>query len=296
MLRTGITVVITMALTSLGTFAAVDYMRGRVVPSPYLVPHDVQSGVLGERRELLVRLPETYHRAPDRRYPVAFVLDGSALDIPTADSAALMARLALTPELIVVGIPNVSAEGRQRDYTPPYMRQDVDRADSAFGGGDRFLDFLEREVVPLVERVYRSDGRCVLIGHSRGGLLVTYALIARPTMFHAFLAHSPALWRDDFAAVASLAEWLPRQSGLSGFYYLSVGGDEVPQMKEGYARARAILQQHAGAAGLRWRGDIVEGADHQSNRERAAPLGLRAAFDAPSGETPRGGGTAVERE
>ncbi|MEZ5289834.1 MAG: alpha/beta hydrolase-fold protein [Vicinamibacterales bacterium] len=296
MLRAGMTVVITMTLTSFGTFAAVDYMRGRAVPSPYLVPHDVRSDVLGERRQLLVRLPETYHRALDRRYPVAFVLDGSALDIPTADSAALMARLALTPELIVVGIPNVSAEGRQRDYTPPFMRQDIDRADSAFGAGDRFLDFLEREVVPLVERVYRSDGHRVLIGHSRGGLLVTYALIARPTMFDAFLAHSPALWRDDFAAVASLAEWLPRQSRLSKFYYMSVGGDEVPQMKDGYARARAVLEQHAEAAGLRWHADVVEGADHQSNRERAAPLGLRAAFHAPLGNTPRDGSAAVARE
>src|SRR5688572_18570521 len=62
----------------------------------------IDSAALGERRSYLVRLPESYERDPQRRYPVVYVLDGSSQDLHTAASAALMARIAVVPEVIVV--------------------------------------------------------------------------------------------------------------------------------------------------------------------------------------------------
>lgn len=66
------------------------------------------SSVLGDTRELIVHLPERYDEEPTRRYPVIYVLNGSSQDVHTASTAALMARLGLMPELIVVGVPNIS--------------------------------------------------------------------------------------------------------------------------------------------------------------------------------------------
>lgn len=272
--------VVTLVASAAATVAAVDYLRGRDVATDRFTPRTFESTVLDERRELLVHLPESYHRAPDRRFDVVYVLDGSSLDGPTAEGAAMMARLALTPEVIVVGLPNVSGAGRQRDYTPPFMRQDLDTADSAPGRGDRFLDFLERELVPLVERDYRTTGRRILSGHSRGGLLVVYALMARPALFDGYLAHSPALWRDDEVLVTSMAPWLAARASLDRFLYLSIGSEEVPRMMAGFDHLRDVLAQRAAAAGLRWHADVVAGADHQANGTWASPLGLRAYFDA----------------
>ena len=270
---------VTLVASAAGTVAAVDYMRGRVVETAFFVPREVRSAVLGESRELLVHLPESYHREPTRRYGVAYVLDGSSLDVPTADSAALMARLGLTPELIVVGLPNVSGRGRQRDYTPPFMRRDLDVAVGSMGEADHFLDFLEQEVLPLVERDYRTTDTRLLSGHSRGGLLVSYAAMARTTTFDAFLAHSPALWRDDEVLVSRFEGWLATQSSLEMFFYVSMGSEEVPQMTKAFDRMREVLSRRATAAGLRWRADVVAGADHQLNGPRATPLGLRAFFN-----------------
>ncbi len=272
--------VITLVTSVAGTFAAVDYLRGRAVQTPHFIPRTMHSAVLGETRDFLVHLPESYHREPARSYGVVYVLDGSSQDGPTADGAALMARLGLTPELIVVGLPNVSGPGRQRDYTPPFMRQDLEAGDGLMGQADRFLDFLEREVMPTVARDYRTTNQRLLAGHSRGGLLVSYALMARPRLFDAFLAHSPALWRDDGVLVTRLAAWLGSQSSLETFLYLSIGSEEVPRMMEGFGGLRDALDRQAARAGLRWHADVVAGADHQSNGPRAAPLGLAAYFGA----------------
>jgi predicted alpha/beta superfamily hydrolase len=160
------------------------------------------------------------------------------------------------------------------------MRQDVDAAASARGAGDRFLDFLEHDIIPLVERDYRTTGRRLIAGHSRGGLLVVYALMARPALFAGFLAHSPALWREEGALVTAFESWLASRRGLGGFLYISVGSEEVPRMRAGFTRLTAVLARGAGDAGLRWASDVVPGANHQANGPWASPLGLAAYFGA----------------
>lgn len=236
----------------------------------------VRSRVLGEQRELIVHLPESYARDAQRRYPVLYVLDGSSQDVHTTRTARLMARIGVMPELIVVGIPNVSGPGRQRDYTPPFMAQDTEDARGK-GQADRFLAFIRTEAVPFVEATYRTTSPRLLAGHSRGGLFVVYSLIADPGLFDVRFAHSPALWRDDATLVTRLGEFLSTHQDLETSLYLSLGGDEVPKMVAAFEGARARLRDDAGAL-VRWKAEVVAGADHQRNGEMATPLGFRALY------------------
>ncbi|MEW6322556.1 MAG: alpha/beta hydrolase-fold protein [Acidobacteriota bacterium] len=270
----------TCAVSVAATALVADYRRGRLMPSEFVELPSLESALLGERRNLIVRLPDSYHREPARRYPVVYVLDGSSLDVPAAQSAAVMARIGVMPEVIVVGIPNVSGEGRQRDYTPPYMAQDAEVADSPRGAADRFLAFLEQELIPFVEGRYRTTGLRALAGHSRGGLFVCYSLIEKPHLFQARVAHSPALWRDGEAIVGRLASFLKQAPALDGVLYLSLGSEENAKMTAAFRSAEAVLRVHAEAAGLRWQADVVSGANHQTNATLAMPLGLEAAFAA----------------
>lgn len=241
---------------------------------PRVQQRTLSSAVLGETRAYLVHLPEGYADQPDQRYPVIYVLDGSSQDLHTAASAALMARIGVLPGMIVVGIPNVSGPGRQRDYTPPGMRQDLDEDDTRLGGGDRFLDFIETELVPAVEGEFRTNGRRELAGHSRGGLLVMHAFVSRPGQFAAFHAHSPALWRDDQAMVERLQAALAAGPGAPARLFLSLGEHENPRMAAAYEAAVAVLSDSA-PPGLRWRAYRTPGADHGNNGERATPVGLQ---------------------
>ncbi|MCI0330232.1 MAG: hypothetical protein L0196_04675 [candidate division Zixibacteria bacterium] len=269
--------ILTAAVSSFATFAVNDYLAHRPTFGENVEVKALFSDSLGEKREFLVHLPESYSREPARRYPVMYVLDGSSEDIHTAASAALMARIGVIPELLIVGIPNTSGEGRQRDYTPPGLRQDIDKSDSPEGKADRFLAFLKAELIPHVESTYRTAGPRMLAGNSRGGLLVVYSLIAEPTLFATRFAHSPALWRDEDALVVQLEKFLASRPGLDGFLYLSLGGEENEKMTKAFKRAISVLEAQAPPS-LKWHADFTPGANHGNNAELATPVGLKQFF------------------
>ena len=205
--------------------------------------------------------------------------DGSSDDIHTADSAGLMARIQVTPEVIVVGIPNISGKGRQRDYTPPGMRQDLDADDKSMGEADAFLGFLRDELIPEIDASYRTTDFRMLAGNSRGGLFVVYALTAEPQLFSAYIANSPALWRDEDEMIKRLGRSLASLPTLSGSLFLSLGTDENSKMRAAFTHAVAVLEDGA-PAGLRWQAYSTSGAGHRTNSKFATPVALRWIFDA----------------
>ena len=239
---------------------------------------NLTSAGLGEVRAYTVHLPDGYARDIQRRYPVVYVLDGPPLDDHTAQGARPLAAAGQAPGLIVVGIPNMQRSGRARDFLPPFLSF-ARRDGSPFtGGADRFLRFLRDELVPRIERDYRTTRPRLLVGHSLGAIFVSYSVGAAPAFFDARFAHSPAIWRDEDAIAADLARSLAAARGLGGFFYLSVGEKEGGGLGDGYAKLHTVLRTRAAAAGLRWRADVTPGAVHETNVARSTPSALRAYF------------------
>jgi hypothetical protein len=109
-------------------------------------------------------------------------LDGEA-NFPGATTIAnTLASLGHVPEAIVVAIPNVSSDPRERvhDMTPPGLSVS---GSSLNEGGDRFLDFIEKELLPAVNARFRGGKPQILVGHSSGGVIVTYAAATRTASF-----------------------------------------------------------------------------------------------------------------
>jgi predicted alpha/beta superfamily hydrolase len=113
--------------------------------------HVLRSRVMNENREILVTLPESYARTTIG-YPVLFVLDGSShiLDA-TATTRTLAAARNRAPELIVVAVPNTSGN-RSRDLTPG-------------AGAERFERFFGEELIPWVDKRYRTVPERIIMGH-----------------------------------------------------------------------------------------------------------------------------------
>jgi predicted alpha/beta superfamily hydrolase len=266
-----------MTATAIVTGVATRYVLERPAYGDRVAQGALASRALDEDREYLVYLPESYGDGADQRYPVLYALDGSSQAGHTARSAALMARLGLMPEVIVVGIPNVSRRGRARDYTPPEMRQDVDVPDSPPGQADRFLGFLRDELIPAIERDYRVAAPRMLAGNSRGGLFVVYSQIVAPDLFDARFAYSAPVWREEAQLVQRLEALLETGSPLRGDLFLSVGDRETDRMKAGFERAAAALEKRAPAT-LRWRAELTSRADHGDNAPLSTPVGLRHVF------------------
>ena len=167
-----------------------------------------ESRVLGETRTVDVALPAGYERS-SARYPVLVVLDGESLFGIAAAIADFYASATQLPPMIVVGVRNVA---RTRDMTPPAVEgfEPPDLGSDNPGGAPRFLSFLADELLPWIDREYRTVPMRSLVGHSASGLFVVYALAARPSLFTGHLFMDAALWwnneRELGLARAALAQ------------------------------------------------------------------------------------------
>ncbi len=155
-----------------------------------------ESLVVGRRYHIFVRLPEGYTDAPERTYPIVYLLDGDSTFPMLAPQHLFLHYDEKLPEAIVVGVAygglDPSINKRHIDFRPTLV-------DGSERGARAFLTMLEEELLPRVERRFRADGtQRVLVRQSRGGSFVHYAAHHRPELFHGFIASNPGReWGDE---------------------------------------------------------------------------------------------------
>jgi predicted alpha/beta superfamily hydrolase len=247
-------------------------------PPVYEAPARVtlKSAVLGEERVVLVRTPPGYER-DGQRYPVLYVTDGDAHLLHTSGTVSFLARNNRMPEMIVVGIPNTD---RNRDLSPTRVERLPGNPNAGFptsGGGDKFLKFIETELIPHVEKQYRTQPFRVLAGHSLGGLFAVHAMLSRPELFNAYIAVSPALQWDNFVLIDRAKEFFRNRKDYNRTLFLSLG-NEVGDIGDGFKLLRDVLQKQQ-AGGFVWEAVEMTDEDHGSVVLRSHYAGLRKAFD-----------------
>ena len=180
--------------------------------------HHIHSSQLNEDREYKVYLPDSYKWAQDKRYPVLYVLDGDSHFFHTAASVDFLSTQGEIPEMIVVAIASTV---RVRDFT----QTDWSSHWVGGGGADKFRAFLSKELIPEIDRTYRTQDFRVLSGHSAGGQFVLYCLTSDPTLFQAYIALSPSLDWDDKLPLRSLESYFSSIQTLKTFVYVGRGDD-----------------------------------------------------------------------
>ena len=182
--------------------------------------HSLRSDILNEDREYWISLPDSYNvqESSHKSYPLLIVLDGNvhfkALSGMVNYMSSDLYRNWKIPEMIVVGIQNVD---RRRDYTPDKV---VTVRENNSGGGERFLSFLEDELIPELDQKYRTEQYRILFGHSLGGLLATHAYMKEKTLFNSFIAVDPSFGTWDSEAMDKKLDSLTQQS-FERFIYIA---------------------------------------------------------------------------
>ena len=301
--------ILLVALTAIASIAATAVALRLVQDEPDVVgptSGEMQSTILGERREYFVHLPEGYATNNNARYPVLYVLDGTAQSNHSADSAALLARVGIVPPMIVVGVPNINRGTRERDFAIPDQWIGSASAGSESGAA-RFLSFLEKELIPKIEADFRTARPRMLAGWSAGGLFVLYSQIASPALFDGRFAHSAHIWGNDDPTVTRIEEGLKATAPTSGFLHITLGSEEANEMKDPFKRVVQMLETNFpikpeskaspapesntssptksnSSPGFRWRTDISVGGGHNSNPVLSTPVGLCEMFSPSTGQ------------
>jgi len=143
-----------------------------------------------------VRLPKHYE-ASNKRYPVLYLLDG---DISFDMATSVVRYLQIgddVPDLIIVApgygtlLSDNETNFRERDYT---ITKNEKFKDS--GGSAEYLNFLQKELIPLIDSNYRTNEKRILNGYSLSGLFTINTLISSPETFDHYIAGSPYLAGD----------------------------------------------------------------------------------------------------
>ncbi len=238
----------------------------------------LHSEILDETRNIWVSVPDEASGAiyGQANYPVLYLLDGPGHFQAVTGMLKNLGDNGIVPRMVVVGIPNTD---RTRDLTPTHV--DVMFGDSSFvvtsGGGEKFMDFMEKELIPYVENNYPVTSYRTFVGHSFGGLAAVYSLLSRPQIFSNYVAIDPSLWWDDWIMV-NWADSLFTDQNLKGKnLYIGVAntmeeGMDINRVKGDTARSsnhiRSILtfisQTESGDGGLNFGWEYYPDDDHGS--------------------------------
>jgi len=233
----------------------------------------VRSREAGHDYHIYVRLPQGYAKEPQRRYPIVYLLDGDSLFPIIAANHIFLTIDDEMPEAIVVGIAYGSFEKpinrRHIDFMPP--GPNANPAEARVGDFHRFL---ERELIPAVERRYRADAsKRILFGQSRGGALVLYSAFRRPDLFWARIASNPS-WvpgEDIFYGAASPA------SRKDLRLIIATGTREYPDRQVAASR----WFEFWGKRKAPWKIEqlAIEGGTHSADSANAYRAALRRLFE-----------------
>jgi len=166
------------------------------------------SGTLKENRKIWIYNPDltaTSHIS-DKHYPIVYVLDGDAHFLSTVGIIQQLSQAngnTILPEMIVVGIENTD---RLRDLTPSLTASDSkDKVNP-------FVNFLESELMPYVDKNYNTAPYRILVGHSLGGLTVIDILTNSPKLFNAYIAIDPSMWYDNEKFLNNTISQIPSEN------------------------------------------------------------------------------------
>jgi predicted alpha/beta superfamily hydrolase len=219
-------IIFIIGFSTMQTFAQTNKPKQTTGSTPFVlgVIEQIESAVLGEKRTLNIYLPEGYKQEDSIKYPVIYLLDGSAdedfIHIVGLVQFNSFEWINQVPKSIVVGIATVD---RRRDFTFPTSIEADKKKYPTTGHSGQFISFIEKELQPFIEKKYHCNNSKTIIGQSLGGLLATEVLLKKPALFNIYIIVSPSLWWDNGSLLNQDGAILQKSFKQATNIYIAVG-------------------------------------------------------------------------
>lgn len=249
---------------------------------------ELASKVYGKDRTISVFIPDGYESSTDQKYQVLYVFDGQwgALFNLVSSVNTYLSESGYSQDFIIVGI---HTEHRPSEFTPaPQDTMTAINWGTAVGKSSDLDQHLLDEVIPYIDKNYRTHPYRIGIGHSLGGTYVINALTETPNLFNSIIAVSPNLVYDYRSMLIRLEETLPSLKEKNSFAYISVGdqGSMETNFGSGVRKLDSLLKETT-IEGLHYKFDYLEDTNHMTSFARSITNSLIAyndLFGSPSDE------------
>src|SRR5690606_27247383 len=180
-----------------------------------IIYEEFNSSKLGESRRLKIQLPRNYNVNVEKKYPIVLVLDADYLFEPVAGNVDYFSYWEDMPEAIVVGI--IQGDSRYDDCNfddETFMPSEK---------GANFFEFIGLELLPYIDKKYRTAKFVIGVGHDFTANFLNYYLFKDPPLMNGYINLSP-----DMAPMMEerLVARIPKIPGKI-FYYLATGTDDI---------------------------------------------------------------------
>ncbi len=206
--------------------------------------HVIKSEITNKDYLIHMSFPKNYSIEDSITYPVLYVLDGKStfgyFESSYVDSEKI-------EDIILVGISHKaigiqSNINRFIDYTPYRDTITDKRIEKKFGvqngtvttgGADKFLDCLKKEIVPFIDKHYKTNSERGITGHSLGGLFTAYCFVNSDNFFTKFGINSPSFQlNEDIFLEPAISKFSDNQNWNihPTKVFISTGENESPMM------------------------------------------------------------------
>ena len=181
----------------------------------------IYSDKLSTEREITIQLPRDYNLDEEKRYPVFIVFDGDYLFEIVSGNVDYMSFWGDIPEAIVVGINQI--DSRYNDTSV------VDNINfTPISSTANFFEFVSQELIPYINKNYRTTNFRVAVGHERTANFINFFLIRKVPIMNGYIAVSPKYTKK---MKEYLAQYLI-SSSQNIYYYLSTSNEDFQSISE----------------------------------------------------------------
>lgn len=171
-----------------------------------------QSKYLEDKRLIKIVLPDNYD--PTKKYPVFYTTDGGGNIFSVAKnhlSNLSTDEYKLMPESILVAIVHGMTNNRsnRNDDLDVYYKET----------GNKFKDFLFKELIPYINNTYSTSNFNVMIGHSNGAEYNHFLLLEEDNPFRGFISLSTNFYSRDVRK--ELGDFMNNYRGKSLYYFVA---------------------------------------------------------------------------
>ena len=181
----------------------------------------IYSDKLSAEREITIQLPRDYNLDEEKRYPVFIVFDGDYLFKIVSGNVDYMSFWGDISEAIVVGINQI--DSRYNDTSV------VDNINfTPISSTANFFEFVSQELIPYINKNYRTTNFRVAVGHERTANFINFFLIKKVPIMNGYIAVSPKYTKK---MKEYLAQYLI-SSSQNIYYYLSTSNEDFQSISE----------------------------------------------------------------
>ena len=207
--------------------------------------YTIKSGFNNKTYHLYVSLPKTYLNSDTVHYPVLYVLDGK---FSFTSFYSIRQGLDLGREIKDIIIVAIADSGetesdwlaeRYNDFTPSSVPQsdvqwakflNIPDGKLKSGGADLFLSTLQNDMIPFIDKLYKTTTDRGISGHSLGGLFAGYCLLKKPDLFKRYGINSPSFWWNNNEMLSLENSFVKQGKSISANVFFSAGALEGPMM------------------------------------------------------------------